>query len=133
MIYFEIECAKVIYHEKLSLMEILWLDFATTEDYQETFKAVYEVVEKYKTPFWLSDMSEAKVVKFENRDWLQNVFIPKIFALNILRKGAYVVAENTFNQMYLERIKKDLEKQEKYNFEAEYFNDRESALAWLTN
>jgi len=131
MIYLETDCAKVIHHKDTNTMEIFWLDFANTENYQKVFDVVYEVIKKHKTPFWLSDMRQAKVVKIENREWLQTVFIPKVFALDILRKGAYILSENAFNKMYLESIKKDLEKQDEYNFETKYFTDRESALTWL--
>ena len=127
MIVLDINCAKVSYLEKIQVMEITWKGFASVEDYQTTLNFAYKTVKEYKTPFWISDMRKAQVVKSENQQWLQETFIPKIFALNILRKGAYVVSENIFNKSYLNNIKKDLEN----NFEARYFHNRESALHWI--
>ena len=132
MIYLEMNCAQVIYHAELKAMEIHWLDFANEASYQKVLNAAYEVIEHYQTPHWISDMRLATVVKLENQEWLQEVFIPKVFALNILKKGAYIVSKDMFNQFYLDSVKGDLEKEE-HHFQTKYFQDKESALDWLSS
>lgn len=105
---FEEDGAKMIFHEDLKLLELIWLRRVTSEEYRFIYNLVIEKLNEINTPDivadnYLSDIRLCGVVAPEDRKWFQEDIVPKAYAGGI-KKGAVVFSGNIFSKYYLNNI-----------------------------
>ena len=120
--------AKVIYNEPLKAVEIIWVDFATTEQYKQILEYALILIQEHHCSLWISDMTNGKAVTKESFYWLKSKFIARASSSGI-KKCGFLVTGNTFRKLYAESLRGTI-----YNWggEMQYFNDRTALETWLT-
>lgn len=118
--------AEVIYNERLKAVEIIWIDFATTEQFKKIMEHALSLTEKHKSSKLISDMVKGKAVTKESFFWFKTDFLP-VLSRSGIKKFAYLVSGNTFRKLYADSLQSAIQNLEG---EMKYFNNRTEMEQW---
>ncbi len=127
MVLYEVENAFLVYDKEHDMISFKWLGFVSDEEYRAAVTIAYEKTMEYGVTRWLTDTREGKVISLDAQKWLINEFIPGYLSKSPLRRTAYIVAEDFFRQVYIDKVKRSFGK-----YQIEVFDDPIKAKAWLT-
>lgn len=119
--------AQVLYNEQLKAIEIIWVDFANTDQYKRIMEHALMLTEMHKCSLWISDMTNGKAVTKDAFFWFKSNFIPRVSSAGIKRFG-FLVTGNIFRRLYAESLRGSINS---YGGDMEYFNDRTELESWL--
>ncbi|WP_299457924.1 hypothetical protein [uncultured Microscilla sp.] len=120
------------YDAKLQIMRINYKGFGVSELYREAVTKSFEIAYKYLCNRWLITQAEFRGVSPQDSHWLTNEWGPYIADKYkekgiARRKTAVVKADNVFTDYIAEKVAEGLQNSE----ECQFFDNEETALAWL--
>ena len=119
--------AQVIFNEQLNAVEIIWVDFATTEQYKRIMEYALMLINQHQCTLWISDMTNGKAVTKDSFFWLKSSFIPRLASAG-MKKCAFLVTGNIFRKLYAESLRGAIQS---HGGEMQYFNDRKELENWI--
>lgn len=112
------------FHAEKNCLVQTWKSFCSTEEYQLAQEKSVEFVASKGCKFFISDTTNAGLLKKEASDWASQVIVPKLKALGI-NNLEIVLPQSAFTQMTIKNLEKDL------GSYMRYYGSLESALKAL--
>ena len=129
---FSNKIVNINYDASLNIMRIDYRGFGVSELYREAVTKSFEIAYTHNCSHWLITQSEFRGVSPQDGNWLTNEWGPYI-AQKYKEKGiekrktAVVRADNVFADYIAEKVAEGLQSSE----ECQFFDNEETALAWL--
>ena len=127
MVLYEVENASLFYEKEHDMISFKWMGFVSDEEYRTAVTIAYEKTVELGVSRWLTDTRQGKVVSPDSQRWMIAEFIPNYISKSPLRRVAYLVAQDFFRQVYIDKVKRSFGK-----YQIEVFDDPVKARAWLT-
>jgi hypothetical protein len=101
------------------------------EDFKQMMLDYALIVEKYKSPkLLLNTAASAFIVTPDLQDWVAQTIAPRTIGAG-QRRSATVISKDIFAAIAIEQMMEDIVLGENDRFITKYFDDAESARAWL--
>ena len=120
---------EVAYIQKYKLVQIIWKSkIFTFEDYKDTYTKAMDFSENNKSFVinLLSDIREQGIVSPNDRNWFQDVAVPRAREVN-LKRTAVIIPNNPFKKYYMNIL---IKATNKFKIPLKLFSDYDSALNW---
>lgn len=127
----ELETCSVLIYTHLSLIQVLWNDTVSQQDYRANILQVLQIATKLNIKYLLSDAHQLKFV--DNNEWFLQVCVPLLIKSRV-KKVARIVPYNptaiTHNQKLVD-VKHMQALTHRLAFDFEVFTDIDAAFHWL--
>jgi hypothetical protein len=125
-VVYESDFGSVIYNARINCLAVNWKGEVPSEEYRFTFNKCVDIVKAYRTPFWISDLSDRGVITSEDQKWVITTMMPEAIRYG-LRKIA-TVSHDQFNKEYSDFLDKIAAG---YGVELKFFASRAEADEWI--
>lgn len=122
------EHAKVEIDLRWSVLRLTWKGFVPSKEFRRILIQAHMQVVQYKVRFWLSDSRRMAAIMRDDEQWIQTVWIPRIFNAG-LERLAIVPGQDYFYQMTTKRLVEG--NVPRSPFPAQLFEKPEEAMRWL--
>jgi hypothetical protein len=120
----------VSFEEEIKALYVMWGGSGyTSEQYKEVWGICIAYGENNKVDYFLSDITNQKVVNPDDRKWFEEVALPRAVKTGI-KKGATIVGANPFTRFYINNIMKKIGGTS-LPFKA--FKNKEEAFKWFVS
>ncbi|MBI3481795.1 MAG: HAMP domain-containing histidine kinase [Bacteroidetes bacterium] len=126
-VVYESDFASVIYNARINCTTVRWKGQVSSKEYRFTFMKCVDIVRTYRTPFWISDLSDRGSINPEDQQWVISTMMPEAMRYG-LRKIATVYRDNQYNKEYFGRLEKIAAG---YGVEIKFFADNGQAVEWI--
>jgi hypothetical protein len=126
-VVYESEFGSVIYNARINCTSIIWKGQVPSEEYRIAFRKCVDIVQTYRTPFWISDLTDRGMISLEDQQWVISTMMPEAVRFG-LRKIATVYQEKQFNTEYFGLLEKIAVK---LDVEIKFFTSRNMAEEWI--
>lgn len=111
-----------------SLISTIWQGYVPSPDYRAILLQLLDLITVHGIKSWISDSTRMGVILRSDEKWSVDVCTP-MFIKGGLRRVAIVRSTDFFSQTASERMVEATTG--KVPYVVEFFNDKETALAWL--
>ena len=128
--------AKFYLNPTIPCVEMHWDGFVRTQDFREILETAltrYQILrEEQPELMWLAETSKLRVISNEDRQWVEEVFNPKLFAAGLTHM-AVVIPKNAFGEIAIKDIAETNEKYEQkaISYHMKLFGEYTEAQNWL--
>jgi hypothetical protein len=119
--------AEVAYNPVWQASVITWKDFASPEQFKETFKIGLEILENHNCIYWVEDMKFGKAVPNVVAEWVKNNFFTQVASRGV-RKVAFLIEKNPMRKLYADNIKESIQMA---GLQLKYFENRLDMERWI--
>ena len=127
MLLIDNDSASLWYHPEKQIVHHQFHKFIYGREFQDVLLAGMELLQKNKARKWLSDDRAMPVLRPEDMEWAQTMWLPQMVQAG-WKYWAIVQPENVIGQMNMERIVKEYLAA---GIAAKYFSDPDEAMTWL--
>jgi hypothetical protein len=119
--------AEVTYNPIWQASVITWKDFATLEQFKDTFSMGMQVLESHHCKYWVEDMKSGKAVPNAVAEWVKNDFFARV-AKQGVHKVAFMLERNPMRKLYADNIKESIQMA---GLQLKYFDNRLDMERWI--
>lgn len=110
-----------------------WLGLVDSIDYRKGHLEFLNTIGQNRNPFWLLNYRESDNIKFADRKWTLEEWLPQ--AIKVVEEGvekiAVIVPKNIFNKISVRILTANIQKQQE-DINIAFFHRQGKAKEWLT-
>lgn len=121
--------AQLRYHPQERIIEIIWGDFVSGEQFQQTVTRALDLAAAQQARYWLANDVGLRPVRAADRQWMMEVVLPRMAGMGFHRLAS-IRSSDPMAQMAVEEFATALAGNVAPR-PVRLFDDRQAAWAWL--
>lgn len=121
--------AQLCFHPQERIIEIIWGDFVSGEQFRETVSRALELATTHQARYWLANDTSLRPVRAADRQWMMETVLPRMAGMGFHRLAG-IRSTDPMAQMAVEEFAAALASSVAPK-PVRLFDDRPAAWSWL--